>query len=63
MDKQKQMVRTFILDPSKVNFTLSKAIEFPLFFGENFEDYSITNTSMSTLLDGTVLLLVVFTLD
>lgn len=63
MNEQKQIVRTYILDPSEVDYTMSKAIEFPLFFGENFEDYSITNTSMSTLPNGTVLLLVVLTLD
>tara|TARA_R110001606_G_C15198258_1_gene631366 strand:- start:118 stop:312 length:195 start_codon:yes stop_codon:yes gene_type:complete len=64
MDEQKQILRNYILDFTKTDLTLDKAIETKLLFeNDSFPEHSITNTSITTLLDGKVLLVVVYTKD
>jgi hypothetical protein len=64
MDEQKQILRNYILDSTKIDLTLDKAIEINLLIErESFPEHSITNTSMTTLLDGRILLVIVYTKD
>ncbi len=63
MSDQKQIIRNYVLDTNSQDYTQPKLLGMNVMFSETFDDYSITNTSMTTLSDGKVLLVVIFSKD
>lgn len=60
---EKQKIRNYIFDSKDTDLTMNKVVEMGIIFSDDLSDYSITNTSMTTLSDGKVLLVVIFSKD